>query len=111
MGEEGDREAKKYCSVNIAASAEDEKFSYAPPQASWKLYPDAAYVHYTGNETIGGVEFHWIPRNRRCAAGVRPVLEPAVAAARCVALRADLCGRAEKHRPGGPDDRRSCAMI
>jgi phosphoserine aminotransferase len=54
-------EGKKYCAVNIAASGEDRKFTYAPPQRDWKLSPDAAYVHYTGNETIGGVEFHWIP--------------------------------------------------
>ncbi len=54
-------EAKKFCKVNIAASSEDKAFSYAPKQASWKLDPQAAYVHYTGNETIGGVEFHWIP--------------------------------------------------
>jgi len=54
-------EAKKFCTVNIAASSEDRKFTYAPAQASWKLSPEAAYVHYTGNETIGGVEFHWIP--------------------------------------------------
>ena len=54
-------EAKKYCTVNIAASSEDRKFNYAPPQAAWKLAADAAYVHYTGNETIGGVEFQWVP--------------------------------------------------
>ena len=54
-------EAKKFCQVNIAASSEDRKFTYAPPQASWRVSPDAAYLHYTGNETIGGVEFHWIP--------------------------------------------------
>ena len=54
-------EAKRFCKVNLAASSEDRQFSYAPPQRTWKLSPDAAYVHYTGNETIGGVEFHWIP--------------------------------------------------
>jgi phosphoserine aminotransferase len=54
-------EARKFCGVNIAASAEDRKFTYAPRQETWKLSPEAAYVHYTGNETIGGVEFHWIP--------------------------------------------------
>jgi phosphoserine aminotransferase len=54
-------EAKKLCSVNVAASSQDRNFTYAPAQAQWKLSPDAAYVHYTGNETIGGVEFHWIP--------------------------------------------------
>jgi phosphoserine aminotransferase len=55
------KEAKKYCAVNVAASAEDRNFTYAPKQAQWKLDPDAAYVHYTPNETIGGVEFHWVP--------------------------------------------------
>ena len=54
-------EAKKFCAVNVAASSEDRKFTYAPKQADWQLDRDAAYVHYTGNETIGGVEFHWIP--------------------------------------------------
>ena len=54
-------EAKKFCSVNVAASAEDQKFTYAPKQDKWKLNPDAAYVHYTSNETIGGVEFNWVP--------------------------------------------------
>jgi phosphoserine aminotransferase len=55
-------EAKKYCKANIAASSEDRNFTYAPKQPAWKLDPDAAYVHYTGNETIGGVEFNWIPQ-------------------------------------------------
>ena len=55
------KEAKKYCSVNVVASSEDKNFSYAPPQSAWKLNPDAAYVHYTSNETIGGVEIFWTP--------------------------------------------------
>jgi phosphoserine aminotransferase len=55
-------EAKKYAQVKVVASSEDRKFTYAPPQAGWNLSQDAAYVHYTGNETIGGVEFHWIPQ-------------------------------------------------
>ncbi len=55
------KEARRYCAVNVAASSEDKKFSYAPAQSAWKLDPDAAYVHYTSNETIGGVEFHWVP--------------------------------------------------
>lgn len=54
-------EANKYCKVNVAASAEDQNFTYAPLQSKWKLDPSAAYVHYTSNETIGGVEFNWIP--------------------------------------------------
>jgi phosphoserine aminotransferase len=55
------KEAQRYCAVNIAASSEDQNFSYAPAQETWKLDANAAYVHYTSNETIGGVEFHWVP--------------------------------------------------
>ncbi len=54
-------EAKRYCDVNIAATAEATKFSTIPEFKSWNLNADAAYVHYTPNETIGGVEFHWVP--------------------------------------------------
>jgi phosphoserine aminotransferase len=53
--------AKQFCTVNVAATGEADKFMKVPPQASWKLDPEAAYVHYTPNETIGGVEFQWIP--------------------------------------------------
>jgi phosphoserine aminotransferase len=54
-------EAKKFCKVNVAASSQDQNFSYVPEQKDWKLDPGAAYVHITSNETIGGVEFHWTP--------------------------------------------------
>lgn len=54
-------EAGRYCDVNVAATSEESKFTTAPPRAEWSLKPDAAYVHYTPNETIGGVEFHEIP--------------------------------------------------
>ncbi|MEW6612077.1 MAG: 3-phosphoserine/phosphohydroxythreonine transaminase [Pseudomonadota bacterium] len=54
-------EAKKFCQVNVAASAEDRNFSYVPPQSEWRLDPEAAYVHVTTNETIGGVEYDFTP--------------------------------------------------
>jgi phosphoserine aminotransferase len=54
-------EAKRYCDVNIVASSEDDGFNSVPDKSTWKLNPDAAYVHYTANETIGGVEFDEIP--------------------------------------------------
>ena len=54
-------EAGRYCEVNVAASAEDSRFTTIPAFESWQLNPDAAYVHYTPNETIGGVEFHRVP--------------------------------------------------
>ncbi|OOZ38003.1 3-phosphoserine/phosphohydroxythreonine transaminase [Solemya elarraichensis gill symbiont] len=54
-------EAKRYCDVNIAATTEGTSFSSTPSQAELNLSADAAYVHYTPNETIGGVEFPYIP--------------------------------------------------
>ncbi len=54
-------EAKKYCSVNVAATSEASNFTTIPAFTDWKLSKDAAYLHYTPNETIGGVEFHWVP--------------------------------------------------
>jgi len=54
-------EAKRFCDVNVAASAEASNFSVLPAQSEWQLNSDAAYVHYTPNETIGGLEFHWTP--------------------------------------------------
>lgn len=53
--------AKLFGDVNVAASAEDRSFSYVPAQSAWKLRGDAAYVHICANETIGGVEYHWVP--------------------------------------------------
>ncbi len=55
------KEAKKYCTVNVAATAEAGGFTSIPPRESWKLDPNAAYVHICSNETIGGVEYHWTP--------------------------------------------------
>ena len=53
------KEAGNFCDAAVAATSEDRKFTYAPKQ--WNVRPDAAYVHYCSNETIGGVEFHSIP--------------------------------------------------
>jgi phosphoserine aminotransferase len=47
--------------VNVAASAEDRSFTYVPDRADWRLSTSAAYVHYTANETIGGVEVAGVP--------------------------------------------------
>jgi phosphoserine aminotransferase len=55
-------EARKYCEVNVAASAADRKYTYVPPQSAWKLSRDAAYVHVCTNETVHGVEYSWTPR-------------------------------------------------
>ena len=54
-------EAKKFCEVNVVASTADNHFTSVPAFDTWKCNQDAAYLHYTPNETIGGVEFNWIP--------------------------------------------------
>ncbi len=56
------KEAKRYGKVNVVASAEDTNFSTIPAFDTWKLSDNAAYLHYTPNETIGGVEFFWTPK-------------------------------------------------
>jgi phosphoserine aminotransferase len=55
------KEAQHFCKVNVAASAEASNFTCVPKQSTWKLDPNAAYVHICTNETIGGVEYHWVP--------------------------------------------------
>ena len=54
-------EAGKFCRVNVAASSEDRNFTYVPKRESWRLDSASAYVHITSNETIGGLEYHWVP--------------------------------------------------
>ncbi|MFQ5936576.1 MAG: 3-phosphoserine/phosphohydroxythreonine transaminase [Acidiferrobacterales bacterium] len=54
-------EAGRFCTVNVAATGEPSGFTAIPSQSAWGLSADAAYLHYTPNETIGGVEFHWVP--------------------------------------------------
>jgi len=54
-------EASRLCSVNVAADSSDSKFCHIPPQDEWQKTENAAYLHYTPNETISGVEFHFVP--------------------------------------------------
>jgi len=54
-------EARRYGRVNVAATTEDEHFTRAPKQSELKLKSAAAYLHYTPNETIEGVEFPYVP--------------------------------------------------
>src|SRR3954465_4798769 len=58
-------EAKKYGTVQFAATAEADKFTSIPKQSEWKLDAGAAYVHICSNETIGGVQYHWVPDTGR----------------------------------------------
>jgi phosphoserine aminotransferase len=54
-------EAQRYCRVNVAADAAASSYCDIPPRPDWRLSADAAYVHYVPNETIGGVEFPFVP--------------------------------------------------
>ena len=56
------KEAQRYCRVNIVASSEEDNFTSVPEFADWQLSADASYLHYTPNETIGGVECFWVPK-------------------------------------------------
>lgn len=55
------KEAQLLCKVNVAATGQERNFTDIPAQSTWKLDPSAAYVHICMNETIGGVEFNWVP--------------------------------------------------
>jgi phosphoserine aminotransferase len=55
------KEARRAGAVKIAASTESENFTRVPGQHELSLDPNAAYVHYTTNNTIFGTEFHYVP--------------------------------------------------
>ena len=57
-------EAGRYCKVHVAGDAGDD-YTRVPPQSELRFSADAAYEHYTPNETIGGVEFGYVPDTRR----------------------------------------------
>ncbi|WP_375193905.1 3-phosphoserine/phosphohydroxythreonine transaminase [Marinobacter sp.] len=54
-------EASRYGKVNVVASSEDSGFTTIPDQANWQTSAEAVYLHYTPNETIGGLEFDFVP--------------------------------------------------
>ena len=117
------KEAKAYCDVHVAASSEDRRFTYFPPQGAFNVRSDAAYLHYCSNETIGGVEAHWVPESPvplvadasshflsrplevskfgLLYAGAQKNVGPAGLA--IVIVREDLLGRAQKGTPSVMD--------
>lgn len=60
-GKKAAGEAAKFCNANVVANAADKNFTYIPEESSWNRSDNAAYLHYTPNETIAGVEFHFVP--------------------------------------------------
>lgn len=55
------KEARTFCDVNLVADSTDNRFTTIAGSNDWQLSADAAYVHYTPNETIHGLEFADIP--------------------------------------------------
>ncbi|MBS0514253.1 MAG: 3-phosphoserine/phosphohydroxythreonine transaminase [Proteobacteria bacterium] len=60
-GEKAVREARTLADVRIAANSDASRHTAIPARDTWTLHADAAYVHYTPNETIHGVEFQHVP--------------------------------------------------
>lgn len=58
------QEAKRYGNIHIAADCTANQFTCIPQEDAWQLTPDAAYLHYTDNETIGGLRFPFIPTSQ-----------------------------------------------
>ena len=54
-------EASRYVDVNVVASSEASNFATIPDATTWSLSSNAAYCHYCPNETIGGLEFDFVP--------------------------------------------------
>lgn len=54
-------EARQFCKVNIVTDSTPNHFTTIAEPEQWSLSNDAAYVHYTPNETIHGLEFADIP--------------------------------------------------
>ncbi len=54
-------DAQNYCDVLVSASSENSAYTTIPEESTWVLDEQAAYLHYTTNETIHGVEFSTIP--------------------------------------------------
>lgn len=52
-------EARRCGDVNVIYSGEEDGFRSVPVQSELRFSPEAAYVHYTSNETIDGVEFKY----------------------------------------------------
>jgi phosphoserine aminotransferase len=123
-GEKAVQEAERYVKVNVAANSKATKFTTVPDPSTWKLSKNAAYLHYTPNETVFGVEFHTVPavsdaplvvdmsstllsrpidvsRFGIIYAGAQKNIGPAGLA--LVIVRDDLLGRARRETPGVVD--------
>jgi phosphoserine aminotransferase len=54
-------EGQRYCDVNICTDSSSNKYTDIEDFSDWNIDPDGAYLHYTPNETIAGLEFDYTP--------------------------------------------------
>ncbi|MEO7887259.1 MAG: 3-phosphoserine/phosphohydroxythreonine transaminase [Polaromonas sp.] len=73
--EKSQKEARKYCDVQVAASNSDNGHTLLPAPSGWKLRRDASYVHLCTNETINGVEFQALPDLRALGSNAPLVID------------------------------------
>jgi phosphoserine aminotransferase len=59
------REARRFCQPHVCADGAAADYSSIPAEETWRIDRSGAYLHYTPNETIGGVEFHFVPAVER----------------------------------------------
>jgi phosphoserine aminotransferase len=120
-GEKAVQEAQRYVSVNVAANSKASNFTTVPDPRTWQVSGSAAYLHYTPNETVFGVELHRVPevsdallvadmsstilsrpidvsRFGIIYAGAQKNIGPAGLA--IVIVREDLLGKARRETPG-----------
>jgi len=120
-GEKAVQEAERYIRVNVAATSKASKFTMVPDPKTWQVSSSAAYLHYTPNETVFGVEIHNVPEVSDAPlvadmsstllsrpidvskfgviyAGAQKNIGPAGVA--LVIVREDLLGRARRETPG-----------
>jgi phosphoserine aminotransferase len=55
------KEARRFVRVVTAADEAASRYTTVPAAGSLAVSPGSAYLHYTPNETIGGVEFPYVP--------------------------------------------------
>jgi phosphoserine aminotransferase len=60
-GKKAAGEARKQCHVNVAADSSEQNFTCIPEESGWQRSAAASFLHITSNETIAGVEFHFVP--------------------------------------------------
>ncbi|PMC17100.1 phosphoserine transaminase [Oligella urethralis] len=77
------KEAKGYGEMRIAASSAEAReidgvqyqaWQWAPDFSEWQINPNASYLHYCSNETIGGVEYARLPDKAAIGAEAVPLI-------------------------------------